>query len=196
MQVIVVTTADQAIHACCLCVCCRLIPRLQQWAQHKRDLISARYRKFVKQVEQKSLLMAKILPHAVYWTVVALLVFFAPQLAVAASQGPLWQLVTIAYPVCYTMYLLRSKQHIGASPTVVTAKSVTQKSVPGRPILTASTTATAANNTAVPFEPHDTDKALMYWVVFAIVQCCVYAISIIPGSSMLSSRWKAHIRVM
>jgi hypothetical protein len=142
--------------------------------------------------------MAKILPHAVYWTLVSLLVFFAPQLAVAASQGPLWQLVTIAYPVCYTMYLLRSKQHIGASPTVVTAKSVTQKSVTGRPLVTtaAATAVAAASTAAVPFEPHDTDKALMYWVVFAIIQCCVYAISIIPGSSMLSSRWKAHISVM
>jgi hypothetical protein len=138
----------------------------------------------VKQVEKKSLLMAKILPHAVYWTLVSLLIFFAPQLAVAASQGPLWQLVTIAYPVCYTMYLQRSKQHIGASPTVVTAKNVTGKQV---------VTAAAA---VVPFEPHDTDKALMYWVVFAVMQCCVYVISIIPGFSLLSSRWKAHISVM
>ncbi|KAG5190792.1 hypothetical protein JKP88DRAFT_266781 [Tribonema minus] len=197
----------------------RLLPRAQSWIEAKRALVRQRhdsakaaFQQLQRSVAKKSKLAAQMLPHMLYWAVAAAAALLLPAHMAALSLGPAWEFVTVGWPILTTIMLARGRKRSGASPSAALDEGVKGGARPsiragtpsGKGKRGAAAAAAAAAQVAKPKgeeEPggRNVDEALMYWIVFALAQCCAYVLGLVPGVGRLvlstGTGWGLQLRM-
>lgn len=180
----------------------RYVPRAQRSIRLFRARINRRYLSFTAAVERNFRLSARAFPHVMYWAMVGLIVWVAPE-STTKVRDKLWIWVTVTWPALYALYLVllirghknsaeaRRESGGGGRAAEVAAAAAVRSPIASSP---GSPTGTAVSRGSV-VTPGDVDRVLMYWVVFTVGQCCSTLAEYVPfAGPMLQSMTPPSVR--
>lgn len=165
-----------------------LIPRARRSLGLYRARISRGYVSFTTSVERNFRLSARVFPHVAYWTVVSLSIWLVPE-SMHFLRRKLWVWQIVTWPTLNALYLVLSirdqKEQTQGNERAV--ESVTPVLVP----LHARRSRSSPAERIIRY----VDRALMYWVVFALSGCCGVLATYVPfAGSMIQAATPPPVR--